>query len=323
MGRRSRRGRGSEEGRGGEKRGSLQEAVLSVESPAEIFEVGKEGKMRDKIVVTIEPPRPRERLDIAGAFEQVLDFLKLMELAAGDDADFQWELEKATTNSPFTVIAVASNRQAVVARGESLPVAQAKVQNGLEELVGGTVPNWMRRKQRATARSIVRRYREGIGRVALRSDESASRHFYFNSTMAAKALVTLEKVDEIEDIFVPAHRSYGEIEGALLEVGEHRGKPALWIRTNGYDVVRCIVDQKKLEGIGEAASLKSIWQHQRVRLVGALWFKEGGSLEQIHVDKLDLFLPPSVSLDEILDPGFTGGLDPVVYLERLSEGEAN
>lgn len=279
--------------------------------------------MRDKIVVTIEPPRPRERLDIAGAFEQVLDFLKLMELAAGDDVDFHWELEKATTNSPFTVIAVASNRQAHAVAGENLPTAQAKVQNGLQELAAGTVPTWMRRKQRATARKIVKRYREGIGRVALRPDEAATRNFYFNSTMAAKALATLEKVDGVEDIFVPAHRSYGEIEGTLLEVGEFRGKPALWIRTNGYDVVRCMVDQKKLDGIGEAASLKSIWQHQRVRLVGALWFKEGGSLEQVHVDELDLFPSPSVSLDQILDPTFTGGLDPVSYLDRLNEGEAH
>ena len=276
--------------------------------------------MRDKIVVTIEPPRPRERLNIAEAFEQVLDFLRLLELAAGDDAEFNWQLEKATTNSPFTVTAVAPTRQALAPRHETLPIVQAKVQNGLHDLSNGSVPTWMGKKQRTTARRIAKRYRDGIGRVALRPDEGASRHFFFNSAMAAKALATLEKVDGVEDIFVPAHRSYGEIEGSLLEVGEHRGKPALWIKTSGYNVVRCLVDQKKLEGIGETASLTSIWQHRRVRIVGSLWFKEGGALEQVTVDQLNLFPSQTVPLSDVSDPDFTAGVEPREYLDKLHNG---
>lgn len=279
--------------------------------------------MRDKIVVTIEPTRPRDRLDIAEAFEQVLDFLRLMELSAGDDSDFHWELDKAATNSPFTVVAAAANRQVMAKRAETIPAAQAKVQSGLSELANGTLPQWMNKKQRMITRRIAKRYKAGIGRVALRTDEAASRQFLFNSTMAAKALATLEKIDGLDDLFVPAHKSYGEVEGALLEVGSYRGRPALWIKTHSYDTVRCLVDEKKLEGIGGAASLASIWKHQRVRILGSLWFREGGNLEQIVVDKLSLFPAPEIDVTSIIDPEFTGGLEPSAYLAHLHDGGNN
>ncbi len=280
--------------------------------------------MRDKIVVTIDPPKPNERLDVAEAFKQVLDFLELVEQAAGDGARFDWKLDKATTNSPFTVVAFTPGPGSNASRWESLPVAQTRVQNGLNELSYGTVPPWMRKKQRTVARKIMKRYgADGIGRVSIRSDEAAKRQFQFNRTMAAKALLTLEKVDGIEDIIVPAHRGYGEIEGALLEVSDFRGKPALFIRANGYDVVRCMIDPAKLDEIGGVANMKEVWQHSRVKLVGALWFAEGGTLDHIRVDTMDLFSTRSADLASISDSNFTSGLSAPDYLERLHEGSIN
>lgn len=275
--------------------------------------------MRDKIVVTVEPPQPRERLDIAEAFKQVLDILELVEQAAGDEARFDWKLDSAATNSPFTVIAAAPGARHLT-RSETLAVAQRRVQEGLADLSGGTIPSWMRKKQRGTARKITRRYRDGIGRVTLKTDERAKRQFLFNGAMAAQALQTLEKVDGIESVIVPAHRSYGEIEGTLLEVSEYRGQPALLIRTNGYDVVRCIVDKHKLEEIGQSADLRSVWQHSRVRMVGSLWFQEGGMLDRITVDEMGLFPPVAVSLKDVMDPEFTAGLEPSEYLNKLENG---
>ena len=279
--------------------------------------------MRDKIVVTIEPPKPNERLDVAEAFKQVLDFLELVEQAAGESAHFDWKLEKAFTNSPFTVVAFTPGSARAVARGASLPVAQTRVQNGLNELSDGAVPPWMNKRQRTTARKIMKRYRGGIGRVALKTDEAAKRQFFFNSTMAAKALTTLEKVDGVEDIFVPAHRGYGEVEGTLLEVSDFRGKPALYIHANGYDVVRCMVDESKLANIGGVANMQEVWQHSRVRLVGSLWFSEGGNLDHVAVDAMDLFPSRSINLAEVVDSTFTAGLSPSEYLDRLHEGSVN
>lgn len=277
--------------------------------------------LRDKIVVTIEPNSPSDQLDIADAFQQVLDFLKLVELAASEDADFDWKLASASTNSPFTVVAFTPTGSVATKTQQSLSVAQRRAEDGLRELANGSVPPWMRKRQRNTARRITRRFHDGIGRMALRSDEASPSAFLLSRTLAEKALSTLEKVDGIEEISVPKHTSFGEIEGTLLGAGAYYGKPALWVRVSGYDVVRCIVEQEKLDELGDEATLKQLWKHRRVRLIGALSYAEGGVLEQVSVEEMHLFPGSSVDLRQIFDPAFTGGMEPIEYLDRLHEGE--
>jgi hypothetical protein len=277
-------------------------------------------EVRDQIVVTVEPSTPSERLDIAAAFQQVLDYLRLIELAASDDADFDWKLEKATTNSPFTVVAFTPIGGVAAKNQQSLAVAQRRTEEGLKELANGSVPTWMRKRQRTTARRITKRFNDGIGRMALRPDEAAKNPFLLNRPLAQKALLTLEKVDGIEEVSIPQHSSFGEVEGALLGAGAYYGKPALWVRVNGYDVVRCMVDQNKLDELGGEATLKELWKHRRVRLVGALSFAEGGALTQVAVQEMHLFPETSVNLSQILEADFTGGMEPVEYLDRLYDG---
>lgn len=276
--------------------------------------------MRDTIVVTIEPTKPRDRLDISEAFKQVLDILELVEQAAGAGARFDWKLERASTNSPFTVVAAAPGARSASRRGDSLPVAQAKVQEGLAALSDGHIPTWMRKPQRTTARRVARRYRDGVGRITLKTDETAKRQFAFNTSMANKALKTLEKVDGIEDMFVPAHQSYGEIEGTLLEVSDYRGQPSLLIRTNGYDVVRGIIGKDNLDKLGQTADLGDIWKHSRVKLTGKLWYQDGGELDRIAIDEFKLFPSHRVALADITDPEFTAGMKPSDYLDQLHNG---
>jgi hypothetical protein len=276
--------------------------------------------LRDKIVVTIEPSAPSERLDIADAFQQVLDYLRLIELAASEDADFDWKLERATTNSPFTVVAYTPVGSVAAKHQQSLAVAQRKTEDGLKELARGHVPTWMRKRQRNAARRITRRFHDNIGRMSLKTEEDAKGAFLLNRQLAAKALTTLDKVDGIEEIAVPKHTSYGEIEGLLLGVGSYYSSPALWVRVNGYDVVRCLVKQGKLDELGDEATLKEVWTHRRVRIVGTLSYADGGALDQVTVDELHLFPDSAVGLRQILDPDFTGGMEPVEYLDRLNDG---
>ncbi len=277
--------------------------------------------MRDKLVVTVEPNSPSEQLDITDAFQQVLDYLKLVELAASDDADFDWKLASASTNSPFTVVAFTPTGSLATKTQQSLAVAQQRAEDGLKELAKGTVPPWMRKRQRNTARRITRRFNDGIGRMALRTEEQSPSAFLFSRRLAAKALSTLEKVDGFEEIAVPKHTSVGEVEGTMLGAGSYYGKPALWVRVSGYDVVRCIVEQDKLDELGDEATLKEIWKHRRVRLTGILSFAEGGVLEQVAVEEMHLFPPSRIGLRQVLDPDFTGGMEPLEYLERLHNGE--
>jgi hypothetical protein len=277
--------------------------------------------MRDKIVVTIEPNSPADQLDIADAFQQVLDYLRFVELAASEDADFDWKLASATTNSPFTVVAATPTGSVATKTQQSLAVAQRRAEDGIRDLAKGSVPSWMRQRQRNTARRITRRFHSGIGRMQLRTDEASPSAFLLNRTLADKALSTLEKVDGIEEISVPKHTAFGEIEGTLLGAGSYYGRPALWVRVNGYEVVRCIVGQDKLDELGDEATLKELWKHRRVRLIGTLSYADGGVLEQIAAEEMHLFPGSSIDLRQIIDPEFTGGMEPIEYLDRLHDGE--
>lgn len=276
--------------------------------------------MRDKIVVTIEPPLPDDRLNIADAFEQVLDFLRLIELAAGEDADFDWKLDKASTNSPFTVVAYSPVSKAGLS-GDTVASAQRRAEQGLKDLSSGAVPTWMRRKQRNAARRITKRFRSGIGRIAAKTEESAPQSYFFSSSDASKALATLEKVDGFEEIAIPKHRAYGEVEGTLVSVGTHYARPVMWIRTNSYEVVRCLFTPEKLEELGDAATIREIWEHKRVRVTGMLAFAEGGVLEQVSVDDMKLFPGAGITLQQVLDAEFTSGMEPAEYLDQLREGK--
>lgn len=275
---------------------------------------------RDKIVVIVEPTSPSERLDIADAFQQVLDYLRLVELAASEDADFDWKLERASTNSPFTVVAYTPVGSIAAKNRQSLAVAQKRTEEGLRELATGKVPAWMRMRQRNAARRITRRFHDNIGRMSLKTDETAKGAFLLNRKLAESALATLERVDGIEAVIVPKHTSYGEIEGLLVGVGSHYSSPALWVRANGYGVVRCTVKQDKLEELGDEATLKEVWKHRRVRIVGTLTYAEGGDLEQVAVDEMQLFPDGGVTLAQVVDPDFTGGMEPIEYLDRLHDG---
>jgi hypothetical protein len=203
---------------------------------------------------------------------------------------------------------------------QSLAVAQRRTEEGLKDLAKGNVPQWMRKRQRNAARRITKRFHHGIGRMALRTDEGSKSSFLLSRPLAARALNTLEKVDGIEEVAVPSHSSYGEVEGTLLGVGAYYGKPALWVRVNGYDVVRCIARQDRLDELGDEATLKEVWKHKRVRLIGRLSYAEGGKLEQMAVEEMHLFPDSGVTLGQIIDPEFTGGMEPVEYLDRLLDG---
>ena len=281
------------------------------------------GGVRDQVVVTIEPTTPSARLDVADAFQQVLDYLRLIELAASDHAKFDWKLEKAATNSPFTVVAYTPTGGVAAKHQQSLPVAQRRTEEGLRELAKGTVPSWMHKEQRNTAKRLTRRFTSGIGRVQLRSSETDKRSFSVNRSLAGKALQTLERVDGIDELNIPAHTAYGEIEGTLMGVGTHYNKPALWVRANGFDIIRCLIEREKLDELGDEATLSEVWQHKRVRLSGKLYYDEGGLLGEMAVDGMSIFAAPGVHLQEIITPGFTGDFDPVTFLDRLHEGNAH
>ena len=63
-----------------------------------------------------------------------------------------------------------------------------------------------------------------------------------------------------------------------------------------------------------------VWRHKRVLARGKILYDRTGGILRVEADDVQLIDVPRVTLDEVRDPNFTGGLSVSEYLNRLREG---
>ena len=85
---------------------------------------------------------------------------------------FEWKLEKASTDSPFTVVAVAQAVDPAVDISVAVSRVKSDVAHGLKSLMTrGQPPRWMTQGSFAVAKSIFARNLNGIGETDIDFDE--------------------------------------------------------------------------------------------------------------------------------------------------------
>src|SRR5437773_2041096 len=94
----------------------------------------------DRISITIHPTASDEALlTVADAMQQVIDTIEVFEQAersiVSPHESFVWRLEKATTNSPFTIVAIAEPRNPTVNVTEHVRRVKAEVSSGVRQFV--------------------------------------------------------------------------------------------------------------------------------------------------------------------------------------------
>jgi hypothetical protein len=125
---------------------------------------------------------------------------------------------------------------------------------------------------------------------------------------------------DAEDL--PERESFGEIEGLMVAAGRYRGRPAVQIRTELYGFVWCVLSHNDIERFGEQHKIAEVWEGRTIGVYGKLSYAAGGRLSRVEViDKREITAAPPIDLDSILDPDFTGGMDPHEYLRQLHDGE--
>lgn len=125
----------------------------------------------DRIVITIRPsPSEEGLLRVDDAMQQVIDLIKLLNRAeramiAPGEA-FEWRFKRATTNSPFTVEAIAEPINPAVNISAQVQLVKEEVARGLSDLIStGHAPIWMDQDAIQIARGLFTRNRNGIGRT--------------------------------------------------------------------------------------------------------------------------------------------------------------
>jgi hypothetical protein len=276
-----------------------------------------------KITVQASADRP-DVLDIRDAMQQVLDFFDL--LTADEDKDsLVWNLTLATTNSPFHAEAEAVS----TAPGVDIRAVAAARINEASEFMGafgrGEIPRrQIGRRRHNAAQRVWRRNTAGIGKTVVTFDIPKVADVVVTPTIAAVALEASAREEKAEFDYLPATRErteHGSVEGVLVDVGTDYNQPAVRIieRKSGKEIA-CRVDQSVIEEIAQAASFRDVWEHRRVRVRGKIAFDQQGNIIRVYARSITPITPRTMTLRDIEDKDFTGGLTITEYIEKLREG---
>lgn len=252
--------------------------------------------------------------------------LELFELA-DDGSGVRWAFVSASTRSPLTIVAEA--------RGAAPPevvIANADRQirqfvEDVDALQRGALPQpWRSGPKHATARRLLARSASVVRSTVIRSIHSDATRPPVEATITTAIAMPLVKAIDDGRVEEPRRtmpsQQMGSLDGTLVQVTRYYGHPSVLVRDRLSDEeVHCIVSEQDRERIASEASFNDVWGGRRVLVTGVLHYNNSGALTRITADSLRLFpSAPEPNFDELRDPDFTGGLDPVEYLDRLHGG---
>ncbi len=281
----------------------------------------------EHLIITIRPTQPDdELLRVSDAMQHIIDYIKLIKEAenaiVSPEESFEWRLESASANSPFTVVAVAESTHPEVDVSSQVQKVKAEFSSGMRELIQNRRPPWWMGPDAINlARSVFTRGQNGIGRTEIKITEDET--FLIDRAQADAGVKAIAAISAISvDTDISDREAWGEIEGVIVAAGRYRNRPAIQIRTDLYAYVWCQLPNAIIEKFGSEHKVKDVWSGKTLGIQGKLIYVSGGNLSRIEANdirELESVLP--IDLNSVLDPNFTSGLDPVEYLRKFHEGD--
>ena len=275
-----------------------------------------------RVAIVIRPePSDEGLLSVDDAMSQVLDAIALLKAAKPErfaDFEYKWKLERATTNSPFTVYAVAEAvdpRRPVI---DAVAVTKHVAAEGLRQLLRGEgVPAWMGRETLVTAGRMFGRTLNGVADTSI-DFVGHGEPIGITKPSAGRALEVIGLADPylLAVTDQPKRVVYGQLSGRLGDATTMYNKPAFVLITSQYGDVTCRVPPR-IEEEMQWARVTDVWRHKPIAVTGRLHYSEQGILRYIDVEAVEERSVRSVPLEEVRDASFTEGLEPVEYLRRL------
>lgn len=264
-----------------------------------------------------------DTLTVSDAMQQVLDAFEL--LSAAEDAPDQppevlWRLERASTNSPLTIEAIAIGADPVADVSHEARQAKARVLDGLNQILQSkSKPAWINKRAEETIRRLLKRTLEGVGRTDFHlTDEdppividppAASRGISYLDIVAAEAAAKVQDLTRTE---------YGSVEGNVAGTTTHYGKPAIIIRARlSGDLIKCVFSPTAAHHVGPVRSWEEAWSGQRVLVRGRLAFDKTGKLIFVQAEHLEPIKPKDVRLSDLRQQSQSGQVDVDEYLKRI------
>lgn len=281
----------------------------------------------EHLIITIRPAQSdNELLRVSDAMQQVIDSLKLLAEAeraiSSPEKSFEWRLERASTASPFTIVARAEAIHPHVDVSEQVRKVKAEFSSGIRKLIQiRELPWWMGPDAVNLARSVFARTQNGIGNTEI--EIAPNDKLFIDRKEAAAGIEAIDGIniasvqDDLNDRI-----AWGEIEGVIVAAGRYQNCPAIQIRNEQYGFIWCQLSKALIKEFGDEHRMSDIWSGKSLGVEGRLIYGKAGKLSRIGVIGIrEMESVPRIDLDSVLDPDFTSGLDPVEYLQKLHDGE--
>jgi hypothetical protein len=275
--------------------------------------------MAERVIVVVRASGAHpDVLTVQDAMRHVLDIFEL--LTADQNRGVEWNLTKATTNSPFQLEGEAVSFEpavdvSVIARAQKIAVG-----SGLRSLSNGRPPKDWDARRINIARRLFHRNLNGVGSTTV--DFEIGEPILITPTRAKDAILVLEAKAPNTLYELPiVKEEIGSIEGTLSELGTHWNHPAVKIvdaRTKQEIWCRLSVELKSK--FADKATFSDIWEHRRVIIRGLMHYNPDGLVGYVLASDIQKIEPREVHVEEIKDREFTGGLSIVEYLDRFRDG---
>jgi len=258
--------------------------------------------------------------------DQLRDYFAILEgveqaIAEDGRNAIEWRVIKATTNSPITIEATAFPRDFAVNIDRRAALVTRQTAFGLDALKRGAErPSYFTDPVLQRAEKLFARVTNGLAETRIDyGKELPSLDITFQVAKSAIA--------NTRNVLTPKQKSYqelGSIEGNVQRIERDGfGRRVMFVRyrMNG-EIIKCLVSgeaEKELEN----HQIKDVWRFRRVQVYGMLHYRGVNDLREVEAIRIK-FMPERNELptvDEIIDPHFTGGLKSEEYLARLRDGD--
>jgi hypothetical protein len=280
--------------------------------------------MSEKIKIVIEAPEAHpEYLTIRDAMEQVLDYFQLASIGDPNSQNIVWKLVSVSMKSPFTVTGEAMSLDPAINTDVIARRQKDRFRTGIKSLLDGVTPHdWTSGEANKIVERVLKRNKNGIGKTKLFMDfKRKSVPIEITPQLADFVIIEIHKLPSRLFAEDSAHKELGSVDGYLVAAGSDHGKPAIRIQDRlTKREIWCRVPEETRDSISKVMQLDDVWKHRRVIVSGLIQYEKDGDLSRIYEASIEFLDTREISLDKIRDKGFTQGMSPSEYLDKLREG---
>lgn len=282
--------------------------------------------MTRKIKLSIRARGVTDSPTVEDLLAQLRDYFEILEgveeaIAEDGRRAMEWRVINANKESPLTIEAAAFPKDFGVNIDRRAELVTQHTALGLDALSKtGERPSYFTDAVLLRAEKMFERVTNGLDETVIDYGVGLPR---LDITPAVARVAASHARSAMTPKAAP-YKELGSIEGHAQSIERDGfGRRILYVRyrLNG-ETIKCLVSGEAEREL-ENHQIKDVWRYRRVQVYGMLHYRGVGVLREIEAIRVR-FLRDSNELptvNDIIDPNFTGGLRSEDYLARLRNGE--